>query len=130
MEKIINKKKVQSRDKYLVRWKGCMAEEDTWESRENLKNVMELVKDFEKEYCREEKEEVRQQENEENRKTFNREIPESCSINRVTRNTIGSIGSKWKKIGDGGKEIHSLDIVGIHSYKSWKKKRKSTREER
>jgi len=36
-----------------------MAEEDIWESKENLKNVMELVKEFEKEYQREEKEEVR-----------------------------------------------------------------------
>jgi len=39
-----------------------MAEEDTWESRENLKNVMELVEEFKKEYHREEEEEVRQQE--------------------------------------------------------------------
>jgi len=36
-----------------------MAEEDTWESRENLKNAMELVEEFEKEYCSKEKEEVR-----------------------------------------------------------------------
>ena len=44
VEKIMNKRKVQRKDKYLVQWKGCMAEEDTWESRDNLKNVMELVK--------------------------------------------------------------------------------------
>ena len=30
-----------------------------WESRENLKNTIELVEQFKKEYCREEKEEVR-----------------------------------------------------------------------
>jgi len=36
-----------------------MAEEDTWESRENLKNAMELVEEFEKEYGRKEEEEVR-----------------------------------------------------------------------
>jgi len=29
VEKIMNKRKVQGRDKYLVRWKGCMAEENT-----------------------------------------------------------------------------------------------------
>jgi len=34
-------------------------EEDTWKSKENLKNVMELVEDFERKYCREEEEEVR-----------------------------------------------------------------------
>jgi len=36
-----------------------MAEKNTWKSRENLKNIIELVKEFEREYCREEKEEVR-----------------------------------------------------------------------
>ena len=59
VEKIMNKRKVQGRDKYLVRWKGCMAEEDTWESKENLKNTMELVEEFEREYHRGEEEEVR-----------------------------------------------------------------------
>jgi len=75
VEKIMNKKKVRGRDKYLVQWKGCTAEEDTWESRENLKNAMELVEEFEREYHREEEEEVRQQEAEENKKVFSRELP-------------------------------------------------------
>jgi len=52
-----------------------MGEENTWESKENLKNVMELVEEFEKEYCRKEEEEVRQQEAEEDRKMFSRELP-------------------------------------------------------
>ena len=43
VEKIMNKRQVRGRDKYLVRWKGCTAEEDTWESRENLKNASDLV---------------------------------------------------------------------------------------
>jgi len=29
VEKIMNKRKVRGKEKYLVRWKGCMAEEDT-----------------------------------------------------------------------------------------------------
>jgi len=33
-----------------------MAKENTWKSRENLKNAMELIKEFEKEYYREEEE--------------------------------------------------------------------------
>ena len=33
-----------------------MAEEDTWESRENLENVEELVEEFEREYGEEAKE--------------------------------------------------------------------------
>jgi len=36
-----------------------MAKENTWESRKNLKNAMKLVEELEREYCREEKEEVR-----------------------------------------------------------------------
>jgi len=67
----MNKRKVQGRDKYLVQWKGCTAEEDTWESRENLKNAMELVEEFKRTYGREE-EEARWQEIEEDRTT------ESC----------------------------------------------------
>jgi len=58
-----------------VQWKRCTAEEDTWKSKENLKNTMELVKEFKREYQREEEEEVRRQEAEENRKVFSRELP-------------------------------------------------------
>ena len=50
-------------------------EENTWESKENLKNASELVKEFEKEYGRAEEEETRQQEMEENERIFNRGIP-------------------------------------------------------
>ena len=59
VEKIINKRKVWGWDKYLVQWKGYTVEEDTWESKENLKNAMELVEEFEREYQREEEKEVR-----------------------------------------------------------------------
>jgi len=34
--------------KYLVKWKGYMAEENTWERIENLKNAMKMIKEFEK----------------------------------------------------------------------------------
>jgi len=61
VEKILNKRKVQGKDKYLVRWKGFMAEGDTWESRENLENAQELVEEFEKEYGKDNGE-VRRQE--------------------------------------------------------------------
>ena len=58
MEKILNKRMIRGKEKFLVRWKGYMAEEDTWENRENLKNAKELVEEFEKIY-REEAEKLR-----------------------------------------------------------------------
>jgi len=58
VERILNKRIVRGREKFLVRWKGYMAEEDTWESRENLGNMKELVEEFEREYG-EEAEELR-----------------------------------------------------------------------
>ena len=56
VEKILNKRVVQGKEKFLVRWKGYMAEGDTWESRENLGNAKELVEEFEREYGEEAKE--------------------------------------------------------------------------
>ena len=58
VEKIINKRMVRGEKKFLVRWKGYMAEKDTWESRENLENAKELVEEFERIYG-EEVEELR-----------------------------------------------------------------------
>ena len=69
VEKILNKRIVREKEKFLVRWKRYMVEEDTWENRENLENAKELVKEFERIYG-EEIEELRQQELEEEEKEF------------------------------------------------------------
>ena len=53
MEKILNKRTVRGKEKFLVRWKGYMAEEDTWENRENLENTKELVEEFKRKYEKE-----------------------------------------------------------------------------
>ena len=74
MEKIINRRTVRGKEKFLVRWKGYMAEEDTWESRENLENAKGLVEEFEREYGEGDKE-LRQKEEEEEEKEFSRELP-------------------------------------------------------
>jgi len=50
VERILSKRKVRGKDKYLVRWKGFMAESDTWEGRENLENAKKAIEEFEKEY--------------------------------------------------------------------------------
>ena len=50
IERILNKQQIQEKNKYLVQWKGFTAESDTWEGRENLENIKEAVKEYEKEY--------------------------------------------------------------------------------
>jgi len=73
VEKIINKRTVRGKEKFLVRWKGYTAEEDTWENKENLENAKELVEEFERVYG-EEVEELRRQEQEEEEKEFSRKL--------------------------------------------------------
>ena len=76
-----------------------MTEEDTWENRENLKNAIELIEEFEREYWREEEEEVRRQEAEEDREMFSKELP-----GRYMAKLLYGWGNKkykweyWKKI--------------------------------
>jgi len=48
VEKVLNKKKMRGVEKYLIRWKGFMAEGDIWERKENLKNAEELIEEFER----------------------------------------------------------------------------------
>jgi len=64
VERILNKRRIRGKDKYLVQWKGFMAESNTWEGRENLKNAKEAIEEFEKEY-RQDREDVVRQEREE-----------------------------------------------------------------
>jgi len=61
VERILNKRKVRGKDKYLVCWKGFTVESDTWEGRENLKNAQEAIKEFEKEYRRDMEDVARQE---------------------------------------------------------------------
>jgi len=50
VEKILNKRTVRGKKKFLVRWKEYTAEEDTWENRKNLGNTKELVEEFKRKY--------------------------------------------------------------------------------
>ena len=52
VKKILNKQQIRGKDKYLVQWKGFMAESDTWEEKENLENAKEAIEEYEKEYRR------------------------------------------------------------------------------
>ena len=46
VEKILNKRKVQKIEKYLVQQKGFIAKHDTWERKEDLENAREAVEEF------------------------------------------------------------------------------------
>ena len=44
----MDRQEKKGKTKYLVKWKGYTAEENTWEGLENLKNAMKKVEEFEK----------------------------------------------------------------------------------
>jgi len=46
VEKILNKRKIRGVEKYLVQWKGFIAESDTWERKEDLENAREALEKF------------------------------------------------------------------------------------
>jgi len=71
VEKILNKRKFRGKDRYLVQWEGYIAEEDTWEPRENLGNARDLVERFKEEY----EEESRQAKKEDYREFHMGELP-------------------------------------------------------
>ena len=48
VEKILDRQERKGKTKYLVKWKGYTAEENTWEGLENLKNAMKKIEEFEK----------------------------------------------------------------------------------
>jgi len=48
VEEILDRQERRGKTKYLVKWKGYTAEGNTWEGLENLKNVGEKIKEFEK----------------------------------------------------------------------------------
>jgi len=50
VERILNKQRIQEKDKYLVQWKGFIVKSDTWKRKENLENTREAIEEYEKEY--------------------------------------------------------------------------------
>jgi len=54
VEEILDRQEKRRKTKYLVKWKGYMVEENTWEGLENLKNAERKIEEFEKERFEEE----------------------------------------------------------------------------
>jgi len=47
VEKILNKRKIREVDKYLMQWKGFIAEHNTWGKKEDLRNAKKALEEFE-----------------------------------------------------------------------------------
>jgi len=50
VERILSKRRRYRKVEYLVHWKGYTVERDTWEKVENLGNVQEVLRDYERGY--------------------------------------------------------------------------------
>jgi len=59
VEEILDRQERRGKMKYLVKWKGYAAEENTWEGLENLKNTREKIEEFKKERFKEEIQRIR-----------------------------------------------------------------------
>ena len=50
IEKILDRRKVNGKFKYKIKWEGCPMNESTWESKEDLKTVKGLVEEYNSEH--------------------------------------------------------------------------------
>jgi len=57
--KILDRQERRDKTRYLVKWKGYIAEENTWERLENLKNAREKIEEFKKKRFEEEIQRIR-----------------------------------------------------------------------
>jgi len=73
---------VREKEKFLVRWKGYTAEENTWENRENLGNAKELVEEFERKY-KEEVGKLRRQKLKEKEREFSWKLPKEFTAKLI-----------------------------------------------
>ena len=105
VEKILNKKKMRGVEKYLIQWKEFMAEGDTWERKENLKNAEKLIEEFEREGV-----EVRQQE---------REVEEYRRM-ELPRKYTAKLLYRWDNRKFEEEYLNKLE----KNWKKWKKDRK------
>ena len=90
MEKILNRRNVRGKLKYLVRQKGYTAKEDTWEGPEILRNIMGLVEKFEKETRKKEIRRVQQRK----QKSLNTEV-EVFKRSKLSEKYTTKILFKW-----------------------------------
>jgi len=122
VEKILNKRKIRGKDKFLVQWKGFTAEGDTWESRENLQNAGELLREFEEEYRKDNREVRRQEGVEEDKDYWRGGFPGQYTTRRLFGWSDGEYDrqywqrlernwKRWKNVKPAGREKGRLTAV-------------------
>jgi len=113
VERILNRRKIRGKDKFLVRWKGFTVEGDTWESRENLQNAGDLLREFEEEYRRDNRE-VRQQEEVEEDKDYWREgFPGRYTARGLFRWSNGEYNHQyWQRLERNWRQWKNVKLAG------------------
>jgi len=122
VEKILNKRRIRGKDKFLVRWKGFTTEGDTWESRENLQNAGESLREFEEEYRKDNREVRRQEGVEEDKDYWRGGFPGWYAARRLFGWSDGEYDcqywqrlernwKQWKNVKPAGKEKGRLTAV-------------------
>ena len=74
VEKILNRRDIREKPKYLVKQKEYIIEKDIWEGLENLRNTMDLVEEFEKKIREEKIKRVQIKNRKKKKKVLNLEI--------------------------------------------------------
>lgn len=50
VEKILDKKYIRNKLRYLIKWEGFTEMDNTWELIKNLNNLMLMIRDFEQDF--------------------------------------------------------------------------------
>ena len=101
VEKILNKRKFRGKNRYLVWWKGYIAEEDTQKLRKNLESAQDLVNRFEEEY----KKNIRQIKKRNIKEDCKGELPGRYIAKMLYKQDNKRFDREYqRKIGDSGKQ--------------------------
>jgi len=102
VEKILDRKKIKGKYKYLIKWKGYSMDECTWEPLSNLENIKHYVEQFDaaienNKYIQEEEEiKIKEEINEENKENANLNNKNNKSSKEKTKKSIRLLKKKRK----------------------------------
>jgi hypothetical protein len=89
VEEILDKKKIGAKWKYQIKWVGYGLDQTTWEPAENLENVDSMLKEFEKNWQKDQKKKEIKKTNQESKKSTSSNkkfMTQSTSLNKIEEN--------------------------------------------